>query len=665
MSARKITQFWLRIKNQFWLLVAIALTFALRVYALGAQSLWNDEGISVALAQRSLSAIVDAAAKDIQPPLYYFLLHFWIPIVGNTEYAVRFLSVVAAVLVAAVAFRLGRDLFDLEVGNLAAYLVAFSPFLVYYAQEARMYIWVTLFTAVSALAMTQLLKAELVNRNSESRITIHQLPVWFLYILATIAALYTHYFAVTVVAFEDLAFLAWLFLRTTGDRRPATVVHRPSSVLHTVTFWLAAQVLIAAAYAPWYFLAGSQLATWPAISEPFDLVTLLWRVLNVFSVGLSFPDPRAALVALSLGFLFVVGWRWTRRTVSNWGVLVLSAWTLVPIAAMYVVSLSRPAYNPKFLLLATPAFYILAARGLACIHPGIFLHQRHDAAGFPPVLGTLFMGISIVAAVGVFPSLGNYYFDPQFARDDYRGILQTIDSNARPGDGILVDDKGQIEVVRYYYRGDAPLFLLPRMRPSDPTATRADIDEMMGKVQRLYAIYYATQQADPEGIVETRLAEKAYKASDEWHGNVRLAVYGIASDPCARSQTLNARFGNEITLASYCLDTRVARRGDVLTLTLNWRAEQTPTARVKVFVHLLDAGGRVAAQRDGEPVSDTRITTTWRAGETIADRYGVLLDAPVAPGEYQVEIGMYRADSGERLPVGDSDHLIIGTVLVQ
>lgn len=38
----------LKQKNQFWLLVA----FALRVYALGAQSLWNDEGNSVALAPR-------------------------------------------------------------------------------------------------------------------------------------------------------------------------------------------------------------------------------------------------------------------------------------------------------------------------------------------------------------------------------------------------------------------------------------------------------------------------------------------------------------------------------------------------------------------------------------------------------------------------------------
>ncbi len=89
----------LKHKNQFWLFVAIAVAFALRVYALGAPSLWNDEGTSVALAPLSLEAIANSAAHDIHPPLYYFLLHFWLPFVGNTEYAIRFLSVIAGVLI--------------------------------------------------------------------------------------------------------------------------------------------------------------------------------------------------------------------------------------------------------------------------------------------------------------------------------------------------------------------------------------------------------------------------------------------------------------------------------------------------------------------------------------------------------------------------------------
>ncbi len=76
MKIDRLASFVLKHKNQFWLLVAMLVAFALRVYALSAQSLWNDEGTSVALSQLSLEAITNGAARDIHPPLYYYLLHF-------------------------------------------------------------------------------------------------------------------------------------------------------------------------------------------------------------------------------------------------------------------------------------------------------------------------------------------------------------------------------------------------------------------------------------------------------------------------------------------------------------------------------------------------------------------------------------------------------------
>ncbi|MCI0474886.1 MAG: glycosyltransferase family 39 protein, partial [Anaerolineales bacterium] len=123
-------------KNYFWLLVALFVAFALRVVFLDAQSLWNDEGTSVALSSLSLEAIINGAARDIHPPLYYLLLHFWMPFAGQTEFAVRFLSVIAGVLIVAVTYRVARAFFDDEVAVIAAFLTAFSPFQIYYSQEA-------------------------------------------------------------------------------------------------------------------------------------------------------------------------------------------------------------------------------------------------------------------------------------------------------------------------------------------------------------------------------------------------------------------------------------------------------------------------------------------------------------------------------------------------
>lgn len=676
----------LKPKNHFWLLVAIVVAFALRVYALSAQSLWNDEGTSVALAQLSLEAITNGAARDIHPPLYYYLLHFWMPFVGQTEFAVRFLSVIAGVLTVAFTFRIAYLFFDEQVAIFAAYLAAFSPFQVYYSQEARMYIWVTLFAAISVYAMTQMLRrvkvksqqptvdspaaqignrqSAIANRYSRTKRTLF----WLLYTVATLAMLYTQYVGAFVVIAENLAFAVWLIFAVRDQRsvvggQLSSVVRPRSSVIHSLAFWIAAQVMIGLAFLPWFLFAGGQLASWPSISEPLDLPTLLWRALSVFSVGITLDTTAAIGIALAFGCVCLIGGRRAQDANTNWVIASLILWTLVPVAVMYIVSLARPAYNPKFLLLATPAFYILAARGLATIYPGMYLSQRRENAR--DSFRYVNLAIAILVLVGPLSSLDNYYHAPRYARDDYRASVHFIDANARAGDGMLVNAPAQIDVVRYYWRGAQQLFLLPRMRPPEPNATRADVDAMLGKVTRLFAIYYATQQSDPQSIIETRLAENAFKARDEWRGNVRLAIYGIAPNPRGALQSMNVQVGEEIVLQSYQLDQRAARAGDVLTLTLNWRAEQIPSTRTKVFVHLVDANGKVIAQRDGEPVSDLRITTTWRIDEIIADNYGVFIEPGTPPGEYTIAIGMYRADNGARLQIGESDHLVVGNVTVR
>ena len=81
------------------LLAIILLAVGLRLYRLDHQSLWNDEGTSVALAQRDLVTITKSAALDIHPPLYYYALHVWLRLFGASEFAVRSLSVVAGTVI--------------------------------------------------------------------------------------------------------------------------------------------------------------------------------------------------------------------------------------------------------------------------------------------------------------------------------------------------------------------------------------------------------------------------------------------------------------------------------------------------------------------------------------------------------------------------------------
>jgi hypothetical protein len=74
----------------------------------------------------------------------------------------------------------------------------------------------------------------------------------------------------------------------------------------------------------------------------------------------------------------------------------------------------------------------------------------------------------------------------------------------------------------------------------------------------------------------------------------------------------------------------------------------------KVFCHLLSPNGALVGQRDGLPLYGVRPTPSWRAGEIIEDSYEILLDGDLAPGEYELSVGMYDAETMERLTVYDT-----------
>lgn len=107
-------------------------------------------------------------------------------------------------------------------------------------------------------------------------------------------------------------------------------------------------------------------------------------------------------------------------------------------------------------------------------------------------------------------------------------------------------------------------------------------------------------------------------------------------------------FGEQITLLGYDRAGETAQPGQ---LTFYWRAEMIPTADYTVFVHILDAPGQRVAQVDGPPAGGIYPTSLWNAGEIIRD-VRPLPELP--PGNYTVKVGLYRLDSGARLPLPGS-----------
>lgn len=120
-----------------------------------------------------------------------------------------------------------------------------------------------------------------------------------------------------------------------------------------------------------------------------------------------------------------------------------------------------------------------------------------------------------------------------------------------------------------------------------------------------------------------------------------------------------AYFGQQIRLLRYTYEGPPGLTGGTMHLTLEWEAVRGVSEPYKVFVHVLGEHGLPVAQQDNEPVNGTYPTTRWQAGERIVDPYAIPLPAAMAPGEYRVEVGLYRISDLGRLPVVDEN----GTVM--
>jgi mannosyltransferase len=642
--------------SRLTLTLVLVLALGLRFYRLDAQSLWSDEGNSARLAERSLPLITVAAAADIHPPLYYYLLHFWAQALGTSELALRALSALAGLALVALVFLIGQALFGRRVGLIAAALAAVNPFQVYYSQEARMYMLAAMLGTASTFCFVRWLKERETERGGYGWAAATA--------LLTAAGLYTHYAYPLIPAAQTAAVLIWLWEWRDGRARTALV-------------WAGILAAALALYLPWLPIAYRQLTTWPSARLPVTSLEAALVALHLLVLGQTLPTENhifsLALVlwlGLSLG-LFQFARRPLPVARRLFPLALVLAWLIVPLAFVLLAGLFQGPFL-KFLLIASPPLCLLIGVGMmgwARLEGAPSGHRSISAPSLTPrrVVGGLAALLMLAwLTYDTATSLRNLYFDPAYARDDYRGIAADIRALQREGDGIILNAPNQWEVFTYYYRDGLPVYPVARDRPLDEAAEARELNDILARHRRLFALYWGDRESDPQRFVERWLSTHAYPAQDVWRGNVRFVIYGVPAQAQAENPTpLGMRFGPHIRLESYSLASRRLRPGDVLALTLTWATDAPLADRVKVFVHLYDAGEHILAQHDSEPGAGLQPTTTWAPGEAIRDHHGVLIPIEAAPGTYRLAIGLYRPD-GSRLTLEDgADRLFLGGVTIE
>jgi hypothetical protein len=125
------------------------------------------------------------------------------------------------------------------------------------------------------------------------------------------------------------------------------------------------------------------------------------------------------------------------------------------------------------------------------------------------------------------------------------------------------------------------------------------------------------------------------------------------------AKAVAADFEGQAMVVGFSLSPTVPEPGAEVTVTLVWRALAEMEHGYRVFVHLLDGGGAIAAQSDGEPADWTRPTTGWLPGEYIVDRHTLYWPADLSLEAAAIRTGLYDPHSGQRLNVGAADSVLL------
>ncbi|MDH4209108.1 MAG: glycosyltransferase family 39 protein, partial [Anaerolineae bacterium] len=419
-----------RVSLRALILIFVMLAFGLRIYRLDYQPLRGDESFSIQFSAHALDWLFPNIANiEPNPPLYYLLLHYWMALLGQSEFVTRFLSLLFGVVSVPLIYQLGRSMRQPKIGLLAALLMAINPFQIWHAQDVRNY---TVWPALSMASLAFLLPA-----------LRHGKPKhWLGYTAMALLSVYTHYYDLFLLLFQNLFVLALVCCQRRQKGIPWAQLRR------LVYAWLASQAILAIAFVPWLVYGSSRLTEVTEGSSP-ALWTVFWRCLTAFAVGETVPEAlRLAALPFLLALLI-----WGLARIfgpDRYHAVLLILYIVVPSVCIYAVAQLRPLFRERYLNAIAPAYYLTISWAL--------LSTRGMLGRWRSVL--LAVGVAFLALTGAY-SLLNHYYNPAYQKSpDWRGLTSYLERETRSGDVIILNYPDP--TFSYYYHGRAPSFILPR-----------------------------------------------------------------------------------------------------------------------------------------------------------------------------------------------------------
>jgi len=466
----------------------LLLAALLRFFRLGQQSYWADEVTSIWKVDGLHGPVLDNLLHTFHGPLHFLLLGIWGRIGGYGELWARSLSVITGLVGIWLLYLLARRLAGERVAQIAALLMAVSPFHVWYSQEVRNYAQLI---TLSILSMILLLR--ILDRGG--------LWNWALFFLTSAAVILSNLAGAFLIAAQGIYLLM---------RRPKLAA-RIALVL----------VIILVLLLPWIRnfdigwrpdLVGKEGAVRNINFHPlaFAFTFSVYAVGDTvgpsrdemnrgLSMDLFLPWlPYFALAGALFAFLFLRGL--IARRGREEGMTFFLLWLLAPmLITALLAALNVKAYNVRYVSVGFPAFLILIAAGIESFR------ARWRLVSIALVL--------ILTGASLWGHFGN----PRYWKPDAREAAAVLAERAGPADLILVYSIE--EPFRYYYEGEAEVRGLNWANPTHEIFGEY-MRDFEARFDRVWLVDYRGWYADPQG-----LTKQAFAAA--WDERDRIEFEGI------------------------------------------------------------------------------------------------------------------------------------------
>jgi 4-amino-4-deoxy-L-arabinose transferase-like glycosyltransferase len=406
---------------------------------------------------------------------YYFLLHGWIRL-GDSEFAVRSLSVLFGVLTIPALYLLAARLFDRPTGLISAALLTVHSFHIHWSQETRAYSLLILLLVLTTYALIAALESKA------------KLSYWLAFSVLAALCVYAHIFALLVLTAPALAI---------AFPKPFRV-GLPTLVASAAVFAFLCEPMAA-----FVILQHSDQLAWiarPSLADIWEFLKLLTGQGGVLLLVLYFG-------LCGLSFLRPGGTK--RADKQSWALRLVLFWLLSLPLLTLAVSLVKPLFYPRYMVVCVPALVILAARGLMNLYDMPMV--RHWAAAVAFVL--------MIALSGW--GTHQYFVNFPTETSDWRSAVSYILERQRPGDGAVFFLPNAYCYYYYVHRAEesqhkaiaAPEVLYPPV-PWQPV-THAEVQQVTSGHERVWLILHIDMINPPaSSTIQSTLGE-TYRVVDK------------------------------------------------------------------------------------------------------------------------------------------------------